>query len=195
MIGVPITTFTQLELAGNKIRYIHNSDDEMKMDSFEFEVTDGFNPVARTFRISLSDVDNRKPVLMFQTLRLKEGDQKLITPFELSAEDRDTPDESIVFTVTQVPVHGLLLYNSTRVVTGFTMEDLKENLISYQHDQSETLEDSFSFTVTDGTHTDFYVYPETASTTRRSQTMNIEVIPVDNGIPQDVGKTLDRDKS
>lgn len=104
MIGVPITTFTQLELAGNKIRYIHNSDDEMKMDSFEFEVTDGFNPVARTFRISLSDVDNRKPVLMFQTLRLKEGDQKLITPFELSAEDRDTPDESIVFTVTQVSI-------------------------------------------------------------------------------------------
>lgn len=84
----------------------------------------------------------------------------------------------------QVPVHGLLLYNSTRVVTAFTMEDLKENLISYQHDQSETLEDSFSFTVTDGTHADFYVYPETASTTRRSQTMNIEVIPVDNGIPQ-----------
>ena len=102
MPGVPITAFTQLELAGNKIRYVHNSGDEMKMDSFEFEVTDGFNPVARTFRISLSDVDNRKPVLMFQTLRLKEGDKKLITPFELKAEDSDTPDESVIFTVTQV---------------------------------------------------------------------------------------------
>ena len=102
MPGVPITAFTQLELAGNKIRYVHNSGDEMKMDSFEFEVTDGFNPVARTFRISLCDVDNRKPVLMFQTLRLKEGDKKLITPFELKAEDSDTPDESVIFTVTQV---------------------------------------------------------------------------------------------
>nr|KAG5696526.1 hypothetical protein BaRGS_021062 [Batillaria attramentaria] len=184
MPGVPITAFTQLELAGNKIRYIHNSEDEMKMDSFEFEVTDGFNPVARTFRISLSDVDNRKPVLMFQTLRLKEGDQKLITPFELKAEDRDTPDEGLIFTVTQVPIHGLLLFNNTRVVTVFTMEDLNENLISYQHDESETLEDSFSFTVTDGTHSDFFVYPETTFTTRRPQTMNIEIIPVDNGIPQ-----------
>ena len=102
MPGVPITSFTQLELAGNKIRYIHNAGDEMKMDSFEFEVTDGFNPVARTFRISLSDVDNRKPVLMFQTLHLQEGDQKLITPFELKAEDSDTPDDSVIFTVTQV---------------------------------------------------------------------------------------------
>ncbi|KAL8607296.1 hypothetical protein ACOMHN_047627 [Nucella lapillus] len=182
--GVPITTFSQLELAGNKVRYVHSSGDEMKMDSFEFEVTDGFNPVARTFRISLSDVDNRKPVLMFQPLRLKEGDLKLITPFELKAEDRDTPDASIVFTVTQVPIHGLLLYNSSRVVTVFSMADLNENLVSYQHDQSETAIDSFSFTLTDGTHSDFFVYPETTLTTRRPQTMRIEVTPVDNGIPQ-----------
>ncbi|XP_076467569.1 extracellular matrix protein 3-like [Babylonia areolata] len=182
--GVPITSFSQLELAGSKIRYVHSSGDEMKMDSFEFEVTDGFNQVARTFRISLSDVDNRKPVLMFQTLRLKEGDQKLITPFELKAEDRDTPDENIVFTVTQVPIHGLLMFNSSRVVTVFNMEDLNQNLISYRHDQSETALDSFSFTVTDGTHSDFFVYPETTATTRRPQTMRIEITPVDNGIPQ-----------
>ncbi|XP_076446552.1 LOW QUALITY PROTEIN: extracellular matrix protein 3-like [Babylonia areolata] len=182
--GVPITAFSQLELAGNKIRYVHTSGDEMKMDSFEFEVTDGFNPVARTFRISLSDVDNRKPVVMFQKLHLKEGDQKLITPFELKAEDRDTPDESLTFTVTQAPIHGLLLYNTTRRVSVFTMEDLNDNLISYQHDQSETLEDSFSFTVTDGTHSDYFVYPDTTAPTRRPQTMDIEIIPVDNGIPQ-----------
>ena len=45
-----MTQFTQLELAGNKISYIHTSMDEMNMDMFEFEVTDGFNPVVRTFR-------------------------------------------------------------------------------------------------------------------------------------------------
>ena len=88
------------------------------------------------------------------------------------------------FLSTQVPIHGLLLFNNTRVVTVFTMADLNENLISYQHDQSETAADSFSFTVTDGTHSDFFVYPETTTTTRRPQTMNIEISPVDNGIPQ-----------
>ncbi|XP_012944318.1 extracellular matrix protein 3 [Aplysia californica] len=184
MPGVPISTFTQLQLAGNKIRYVHNTQDEMKMDSFEFEVTDGYNPVTRTFRISLSDVDNRKPVLMFQTLRLKEGDNKLITPFELKAEDRDTRAEKVTFTVTQVPIHGLILFNTSRVVTVFTQEDLNQNLISYQHDGSETAEDSFSFTVTDGTHSDFFVYPDTELTTRRPQTMAIEILPIDNGIPQ-----------
>ncbi|ESO98009.1 hypothetical protein LOTGIDRAFT_174474 [Lottia gigantea] len=184
MPGVPITSFSQLDLAGSKIVYIHTSQDEMKMDSFEFEVTDGFNPVSRTFRISISDVDNKKPVLMFHTLRLKEADNKLITPFELKAEDRDTADKQTVFTITQTPIHGNLLFNNTRIVTSFTQEDLNENMITYQHDGSETTQDSFSFTVSDGSHADFFVFPETTLTTRRPQTMHIEIKPVDNGTPQ-----------
>ncbi|GFR88166.1 FRAS1-related extracellular matrix protein 2-like [Elysia marginata] len=182
--GVPISTFTQLELAGNKIRYVHDLVDEMKMDSFEFEVTDGYNPVTRTFRISLSDVDNRKPVLMFQNLRLEEGGNKLITPFELKAEDSDTDAERIVFTISQVPLHGILLFNDSRTVTVFSQADLNRNMISYRHDGSETEQDSFSFTVTDGTHMDFFVWPDTDSTTRRPQTVQIYILAVDNGIPQ-----------
>ncbi|XP_013413797.1 FRAS1-related extracellular matrix protein 2-like [Lingula anatina] len=182
--GVPITTFTQLQLAGNKIRYVHMSEDEMKMDSFEFEVTDGYNPVVRTFRVSLSDIDNKKPVLMLEPLRVKEGGTKLITPFELKAVDRDTDDTKIRFTVTQIPIHGTIRYNNTRSVTTFTMEDLNENLITYAHDGTETLEDSFALVVTDGTHTDFFVFPDTTTTTRRPQEVLVEIIPVDNGVPQ-----------
>ncbi|GCB76108.1 hypothetical protein scyTo_0015428 [Scyliorhinus torazame] len=182
--GVPITTFSQLQLAGNKVYYIHTSDDEVKMDSFEFEVTDGYNPVFRTFRISISDVDNKKPVLTFHDLMVNEGEVKLITPFELTVEDRDTPDRLLRFTVTQVPVHGQLLFNRTTSVTSFTKQDLNENLISYKHDGMEFSEDSFSFTVTDGTHTDFYVFPDTVFETRKSQMMKIRTMPVDNGVPQ-----------
>lgn len=182
--GMPIVTFTQLDLAGNKIRYVHTTDNEMKMDSFMFEVSDGYNPITRTFRISLSDVDNKKPVLTFETLRVKEGANKLITPFELKVIDRDTEDKKIVFTVTQIPVHGNILYNVSRIVSAFTMADLKDNLISYQHDGTETLTDSFSFTVNDGTHSDFFVFPETSFTTRWPQMMHLKIIPVDNGVPQ-----------
>ncbi|MFT7807597.1 FRAS1-related extracellular matrix protein 3 isoform X1 [Arapaima gigas] len=182
--GVPISTFTQLQLAGNKIYYIHTSDDEVKMDSFEFEVTDGYNPVFRTFRVSITDVDNKKPVLTVHKLIVGEGEAKLITPFELTVEDRDTPDKLLRFIVTQVPVHGQLLYNGTRAVTSFTKQDLNENLITYKHDGTETSEDSFSFTVTDGTHTEFYVFPDTVFETRKPQMMNIQINTVDNGIPQ-----------
>uniref|UniRef100_A0A8C5P024 Fras1 related extracellular matrix protein 2 n=1 Tax=Jaculus jaculus TaxID=51337 RepID=A0A8C5P024_JACJA len=182
--GMSITSFTQLQLAGNKIYYIHTADDEVKMDSFEFQVTDGRNPVFRTFRISISDVDNKKPVVTIHNLVVSESESKLITPFELTVEDRDTPDKSLKFTVTQLPVHGQLLYNSTRPVMVFTKQDLNENLISYKHDGTESTEDSFSFTVTDGTHSDFYVFPNTVFETRRPQVMKIQVLAVDNSIPQ-----------
>ncbi|EHB17514.1 FRAS1-related extracellular matrix protein 2 [Heterocephalus glaber] len=182
--GVSIISFTQLQLAGNKIYYIHTAEDEVKMDSFEFQVTDGRNPVFRTFRISISDVDNKKPVVTIHNLVLSESESKLITPFELTVEDRDTPDKLLKFTVTQMPVHGHILFNNTRPVMVFTKQDLNENLISYKHDGTESTEDSFSFTVTDGTHTDFYVFPDTVFETRRPQVMKIQVLAVDNNAPQ-----------
>ncbi|XP_056612259.1 FRAS1-related extracellular matrix protein 2b [Triplophysa dalaica] len=182
--GMPITSFAQLQLAGSKIYYIHTSDDEVKMDSFEFEVTDGYNPVFRTFRISITDVDNKKPVVTIHGLVVSEGEKKLITPFELTVEDRDTVDHFLKFTITQVPVRGKLLFNNTRPVTSFTKQDLNENMISYKHDGTESASDSFSFMVTDGTHTDFYVFPDTIYATRKPQMMKITILSVDNGVPQ-----------
>ncbi|XP_028833636.1 FRAS1-related extracellular matrix protein 3 isoform X1 [Denticeps clupeoides] len=182
--GVPISTFTQLQLAGNKIYYIHTSDDEVKMDSFEFEVTDGYNPVFRTFRVSITDVDNKKPILTIHKLVVGEGEIKLITPFELTVEDRDTADHLLRFVITQVPVHGQLLFNRSQPITSFTKQDLNENLITYHHDGTDTSEDSFSFTVTDGTHTQFYVFPDTAYETLKPQTMTIQINTIDNGVPQ-----------
>lgn len=182
--GIPIVSFTQLQLAGSKIYYIHTSDDQVKMDSFEFEVTDGYNPVFRTFRISIVDVDNKKPVVTVNDLVVTEGQLKLITPFELTAEDQDTAEKLIKFTIIQLPVHGKLLYNESTPISSFTKQDLNENLISYKHDGTESSEDSLSFTVTDGTHTDFYVFPDTVFETRRPQTLKITIVGVDNGIPQ-----------
>ncbi|XP_074649930.1 FRAS1-related extracellular matrix protein 2-like [Tubulanus polymorphus] len=181
--GERITQFTQLELAGNKIKYVHTSDDEERMDSFEFKVTDGFNTIVQTFRISISDIDNKKPVLMFSPLSVKEGKSKLITPFNLKAVDRDTEDNKVKFHVTQSPMHGRLLKAGLPSTHQFTMDDLNQNLISYEHDGTETIEDKFMFVVTDGSHYDFYVYPNTRSTTRRPQLLQIKIIPVDNGVP------------
>uniref|UniRef100_A0A6Q2YHN7 Calx-beta domain-containing protein n=1 Tax=Esox lucius TaxID=8010 RepID=A0A6Q2YHN7_ESOLU len=174
--GFAVTTFTQLQLAGSKVFYVHTAEDEARMDSFEFQVTDGHNVVCRTFRVSITDVDNKIPVLTIHSLVLGGGETKLITPFELSVEDRDTPDSQIFFTVTQPPLHGRLLHNGTRVARMFTKLDLMENLVFYKHDQtSNAAHDRFLFTVTDGTHTEFYVYPETGRVTVLPQTLEIQV--------------------
>ncbi|XP_061786816.1 FRAS1-related extracellular matrix protein 2-like [Nerophis lumbriciformis] len=182
--GVPIVSFTQLQLAGSKVYYIHTADDELKMDSFEFEVTDGYNPIFRTFRISILDVDNKKPVVTINGLQITEGHSKLITPFELTAEDQDTAEKLLKFTITQPPVHGKVLFNQSSPVSTFTKQDLNENLISYKHDGTESSEDSFSFTVTDGTHLDFYVFPDTVFETRRPQTLKITIVALDGGAPR-----------
>uniref|UniRef100_A0A8C2JSQ5 FRAS1 related extracellular matrix 2a n=1 Tax=Cyprinus carpio TaxID=7962 RepID=A0A8C2JSQ5_CYPCA len=182
--GMPIVSFTQLQLAGSKIYYIHTADDEVKMDSFEFEVTDGYNPVFRTFRVSIVDVDNKKPVLTIHDLQVTEGQTKLITPFELTIEDQDTPEHLLKFTVTQLPIHGKLLFNNSRQVTSFTKQDLNENMISYKHDGTESDKDSLSLTVTDGTHSEFFVFPDTIFETQRPQTMKITIVSVDNSVPQ-----------
>ena len=181
--GHAISTFTQLQLAGSKIRYIHIGEDEVSMDSFEFEVTDGQNHVWRTLRISVTPVDNRKPVLMFERLRVLEGAVKLITPFELRAVDSDTEDAKLQFWVTRHPLHGRLLFNNSQARAMFSMGDINANLISYKHDGSETTSDSFQVRITDGVHYDFFVFPETMHTSWEAQNIPIEIISVDDGVP------------
>ncbi|GBL59322.1 FRAS1-related extracellular matrix protein 2, partial [Araneus ventricosus] len=181
--GVPITSFTQLELAGSKIYYVHTSDDEVKMDNFEFEVSDGYNSVYRTFRISISEVDNKKPVIYATSLVVKEGGERLITPFELKAEDTDTNRDKIVFKITQAPINGKILRNKSTVVNSFTMADISENMMTYHHDGSETLEDEFSFVVSDGKHSEFFMHPDLDKPLRNPVTIKIRVVPVDNVVP------------
>ena len=181
--GVPITSFKQIDLAGNKIIYVHTSPDEVKIDNFEFSVSDGVNKIHRTFRITLTDVDNKKPVLHINILPALEGKNTIITPFELRAEDKDTKPIDLVFTVTQLPLHGQIVKDGINTVSMFTQADVDENRISYRHDGSESKSDSFSIVVTDGTHSDFFVFPDSKSPKTESQVVHIKTRPVDNKLP------------
>ena len=181
--GVQLNSFTQLDLAGNKIVYIHTSTDEATADSFDFEVSDGTNGVVRTFLVTLLNIDNKKPVLIHSKLVVNEGENVLITPFELRAEDQDTPPGKLVYTVTRVPLHGWLLNRGmpTRV---FTQEDINLNRISYAHDGTDVVKDSFQVAVSDGIHNEFYVFPDTETLVREPREIHVVVVPVDNRIPQ-----------
>ncbi|KAM6220983.1 LOW QUALITY PROTEIN: FRAS1-related extracellular matrix protein 3 [Rhynchocyon petersi] len=183
-LGEPIIAFTQLQLIDNKIFYVHTSNEEARMDSFQSSVIDGHNTVFKSFRIFITDLDNKKPFLTIHELVLQKGHSKLITPFELTAEDKDIPNDLLLFVITQAPIHGQILYNGSHCVSTFTKQDLNENLISYWHDGSETSEDSFYLTMTASSYTGFYVFTNTALETYKPQVMRIKISSLDNKFPQ-----------
>uniref|UniRef100_A0AAQ4PV11 Calx-beta domain-containing protein n=1 Tax=Gasterosteus aculeatus aculeatus TaxID=481459 RepID=A0AAQ4PV11_GASAC len=181
--------FTQDEIDKQLIQYVHTGQEGIR-DLLKFDVTDGINPlIDRYFYINIGSIDMVFPDVINKGVTLKEGGRvtlttDLLSTTDINTEDRDTPDHQLRFIVTQVPVHGQLLFNNTKPITAFSKQDLNENLISYRHDGTETNEDSFSFTVTDGTHIDYYVFPDTVYETRKPQMMNIHINTVDNGVPQ-----------
>ena len=63
-----------------------------------------------------------------------------------------------MFTIIKSPLHGNIEMNRGNgwsPASVFTMTDIYENHISYLHDGSETVTDNFSFTVSDGTNSNF----------------------------------------
>uniref|UniRef100_A0A3B5B2R5 Extracellular matrix protein FRAS1-like n=1 Tax=Stegastes partitus TaxID=144197 RepID=A0A3B5B2R5_9TELE len=187
--GTRISSFTQADLASRSVQYVHTSEEEKHADQFSFTVSDGNNEVAQTFYITIKPVDDSLPLLQVPGMRVQEGVRKTITEFELKATDADTEAESIVFSVVQPPRHGTI----ERTINGqhyrqtgtFTMDDIYQNRISYNHDGSNSLKDRFTFTVADGTNLLFMVEDGGKEiVTAAPQKFKIDILPVDDGTPR-----------
>uniref|UniRef100_A0A672YI55 VWFC domain-containing protein n=1 Tax=Sphaeramia orbicularis TaxID=375764 RepID=A0A672YI55_9TELE len=187
--GTRISSFTQADLASRSIQYVHTSEEEKHADQFSFTVSDGNNEVAQTFYITIKPVDDSLPLLQVPGMRVQEGVRKTITEFELKATDADTEAESIVFTVVQAPRHGTIERTNNgqhyRQTSTFTMDDVYQNRISYNHDGSNSLKDRFTFTVADGTNLLFMVEDGGKEiVTAAPQKFKIDILPVDDGTPR-----------
>ncbi|XP_032434237.1 extracellular matrix organizing protein FRAS1 isoform X1 [Xiphophorus hellerii] len=187
--GTRISSFTQADLASRSIQYVHTSEEEKHADQFSFTVSDGTNEVAQTFYITIKPVDDSLPLLQVPGMRVQEGVRKTITEFELKATDADTEAEFVVFTVVQPPRHGTIERSSNgqhyRQTGTFTMDDIYQNRISYNHDGSNSLKDRFTFTVADGTNVFFMVEEaDKEIVTAAPQKFKIDILPVDDGTPR-----------
>ena len=175
-----IDKFTQLELVGNNIQYVHTDVDEKRSDTFEFSVSDGYNYLHRTFRISILNVDNKIPQIEeIGEIRCNEGDVVEITPFEIKVSDSDTHLKKVMMTIKDYPKHGSLKLNGGPA-TSFSMEDVKQSRLVYRHDGSETSNDKFSFTISDGTHNKYYKAGHIAD---EPIEMDVTIAPHDNKLP------------
>ncbi|XP_045551338.1 extracellular matrix organizing protein FRAS1 isoform X3 [Salmo salar] len=187
--GTRITSFSQADLTSRSVQYVHTSEEEKHADQFSFIVSDGANEVAQTFYITIRPVDDSLPLLVVPGMRVQEGVRKTITEFELKATDADTEEESITFTIVQAPRHGTIERTNNgqhyRQTNSFTMDDVYQNRISYNHDGSNSLKDRFTFTVADGTNV-FFMVEEAGKEvlTAAPQKFKIDILPVDDGTPR-----------
>nr|XP_014352206.1 PREDICTED: extracellular matrix protein FRAS1-like [Latimeria chalumnae] len=187
--GTRISSFTQADLASRSIQYIHSSKEEKHSDDFTFVVSDGVNQVSQTFYITIRPVDDSLPVVQIPGMRVQEGVRKTITEFELKATDADTEAELISFNIVQPPRHGTIERTTNgqhyRQTSTFTMDDIYQNRISYNHDGSNSLKDRFTFTVSDSTNT-YFIVEEAGKeiVTVAPQKFKIDILPVDDGTPR-----------
>lgn len=173
--GTPLAAsdvFTMQDILDGLVTYQHGGN-ENPSDSLSFSVSDGTNtPVTgQTFNITVTP--NADATLPVNTgAAATEGGSIVIDDTMLEAIDADTADGNLVFTVTALPAYGTLYLNGTPLAASdtFTMQDVRDGLVSYDHDGSENFADGFNFSLAD----------DDAGNTPVTGTFSVTVTPVND---------------
>ena len=106
-----------------------------------------------TITVNLNDI-NDAPVLTNNTgVAVLEGSSgNILNAAMLATTDADNTAGQLVYTLSGVPANGTLYLSGVALGTSdsFTQEDIDSGRITYDHDGSETVVDSFAFSVDDG---------------------------------------------
>ncbi|XP_040818755.1 FRAS1-related extracellular matrix protein 1 isoform X1 [Ochotona curzoniae] len=157
--GIPITSFSQMDIAGRTVCYIHRSTASVLNDTFRFFVSNGLHTKHGVFEITLEPVDRALPVVTRNKgLRLVQGMLGLLSPDRLQLSDPDTPVENLTFLLAQLPQHGqLYLWGTALLHRNFTQQDVDGGGVTYQHSGGNSPLDGFTFVATDGKNHGFVV--------------------------------------
>ncbi|XP_007954416.1 FRAS1-related extracellular matrix protein 1 [Orycteropus afer afer] len=155
--GVPITSFSQMDIAGQTVCYIQNSKVAASSDTFRFIVSNGVQTKHGVFEVTLETVDKALPVVTRNKgLRLVKGATGLLSPDLLQLTDPDTPQEKLTFLLAQLPQHGQLYLQGTALLQpNFTQQDVDSRNVAYRHSGGDSQIDRFTFVATDRTNQGF----------------------------------------
>ncbi|XP_072716396.1 FRAS1-related extracellular matrix protein 1 isoform X1 [Ciconia boyciana] len=157
--GIPITSFSQMDVARQIVCYVHNTKAVVPEDTFRFIISNGLRTKHGTFMISLEAVDQALPTLSRNTgLRLVEGAMALLSPDVLQLSDPDTVKENLTFLLAQLPQYGHLYYRGAVLLQyNFTQQDVDNRDVAYKHGGGDSQTDRFTFVATDRTNQGFIV--------------------------------------
>lgn len=179
--GIPVKTFSQIDLAASRVRYVHTIDDGTLYDGFVYHVTNSYQLLTRTFVISIEPIDDSLPVVESYGMVVSQGTQHVISVLMLRASDADTRPSKVTFILHQLPDNGQLVRTRNSLVEvvsdQFTQMEIDRGQIAYQHNGGGSVKDSFLFTVSDGVNLKFHVHPNMDRVTSRPQTFDIVIEP------------------
>jgi uncharacterized protein DUF4347/cellulose/xylan binding protein with CBM9 domain/cadherin-like protein len=149
-------TFTQDDIDNNRVTYDHDGSETLS-DSFDFSVDDGAGTVSSgTFSLTVTAVNDEQVLATNTGVTVDEASAgNVITTAMLETTDADNTAVQLTYTVTAVTGNGTLRLSGTALELDntFTQDDIDNNRVAYDHDGSETLSDSFGFSVDDGAGT------------------------------------------
>ncbi|XP_029409785.1 FRAS1-related extracellular matrix protein 1 isoform X2 [Nannospalax galili] len=180
--GVPITSFSQMDIAGQTVCYMHRSKAAVPSDRFRFTISNGLQTQHGVFEITLETVDRALPVVTRNKgLRLAQGAVGLLSSDLLQLTDPDTPAENLTFFLTQLPSHGHLCLRGKLLQHSFTQHDVDSRGVTYQHSGGRSQVDCFTFVATDRTNQGFVVDGKVWEEPVR---FTIQVDQLDKTVPQ-----------
>ncbi|KAK6494103.1 FRAS1-related extracellular matrix protein 1-like [Huso huso] len=157
--GVPITTFSQMDIAAQTVCFVHDNRAHSLKEVFRFVVSNGLSTRNGAMEIAVETADRILPTVSRNAgLRVLEGSMMVIPPEALQLSDPDTPEHSLTFQLAQLPRYGQLsLRGALLLQHSFTQFEVNSMDLAYKHAGGDSQIDHFSFVASDGTNHGFLV--------------------------------------
>ena len=129
------------------------NDDPAGSRTLSVRVNDGSGlGLASTRAFTVIGVNDAPVVTTNAGLTVLEGASFALGTANLNVTDPDSAASAIVFNVATAPTNGILAFAAapTVSISSFTQANINNGLVVYVHSGSETISDSFSFSVSDG---------------------------------------------
>ena len=147
-------------------------------DTFTYDITESNGATSTaTVTITITGINDTPTITANTGLTVDEGDLgTVLTTAMLNEGDPDDDGVELTYTVTSVPTFGTLRLSGAALINGstFTQDDIDNNRVTYDHDDSENFTDSFDFSLADGGEN---------GATPVTGTFNITITPVNDNDP------------
>ncbi|XP_043916309.1 FRAS1-related extracellular matrix protein 1 [Protopterus annectens] len=157
--GMPVTSFSQMNIASRSIYYVHTSKTAVTRDTFRFIVNNGLSTRNGTFEIHIENADQALPtVLKNEGLQVVEGAMMIISSEVLQLSDPDTPPQNLTYIIYQFPQYGQLYRHGALLQEdNFTQLDVDNMDVAYRHGGGGSQIDRFTFIASDRSNHGFIV--------------------------------------